>query len=116
MEQRSFALENLQRKEGYIADSAYEGLHEKVTVKRPGHTVEVFRFLDRAGRAEAAESKYLAKDEASDDSFWMRGVWWDVQVQILFLLVDSGVQPAIHNGDREVHKINACRELGAFPL
>jgi hypothetical protein len=31
-----------------IADSAYEGLPEKVTVKRPGHTANVFRFLDRA--------------------------------------------------------------------
>ena len=31
-----------------IADTAYEGLHQKVTVKRPGHAVEVFRFLDRA--------------------------------------------------------------------
>ena len=31
-----------------IGDTAYEGFPEKVTVKRPGHTVEVFTFLDRA--------------------------------------------------------------------
>ena len=31
-----------------IADKAYEGFAEKVTVKRPGHTAEVFTFLDRA--------------------------------------------------------------------
>ena len=41
-----------------IADSAYEGLPEKVTVKRPGHTVEVFRFLDRAqNRQETYHSR-----------------------------------------------------------
>jgi hypothetical protein len=31
-----------------IADSAYEGLSDKVTVKRPGHSQEVFTFVDRA--------------------------------------------------------------------
>jgi hypothetical protein len=31
-----------------IADSAYEGFPEKVTVKRPGHSAQVFTFLDRA--------------------------------------------------------------------
>ncbi len=31
-----------------IGDSAYVGLPEKVTVKRPGHSQDVFRFLDRA--------------------------------------------------------------------
>ena len=30
-----------------VADSAYEGFPEKVTVKRPGHSEEVFTFLDR---------------------------------------------------------------------
>ncbi len=41
-----------------IADSAYEGLPEKVTVKRPGHTSNVFRFLDRAqNRQESYHSR-----------------------------------------------------------
>ena len=41
-----------------IADSAYEGLPEKVTVKRPGHTANVFRFLDRAqNRQETYHSR-----------------------------------------------------------
>ena len=31
-----------------IADSAYEGLLEKVKVKQPGHSANVFRFLYRA--------------------------------------------------------------------
>ena len=31
-----------------IGDSAYEGLTDVVTVERPGHTQDVFRFLDRA--------------------------------------------------------------------
>ena len=44
-----------------IADSAYEGLPEKVTVKRPGHTVQVFRFLDRAqNRQESYHSRLKA--------------------------------------------------------
>lgn len=41
-----------------IGDSAYEGFPEKVTVKRPGHTVEVFTFLDRAqNRQETYHSR-----------------------------------------------------------
>ena len=37
-----------------IGDSAYEGLPEKVTVKRPGHSQDVFRFLDRAQNRQEA--------------------------------------------------------------
>lgn len=41
-----------------IGDTAYEGFPEKVTVKRPGHTVEVFTFLDRAqNRQETYHSR-----------------------------------------------------------
>ena len=37
-----------------IGDSAYEGLPEKVTVKWPGHSQDVFRFLDRAQNRQEA--------------------------------------------------------------
>ncbi len=37
-----------------IGNSAYEGLPEKVTVKWPGHTQDVFRFLDRAQNSQEA--------------------------------------------------------------
>ncbi|KAL7488547.1 hypothetical protein ACHAW6_015499 [Cyclotella cf. meneghiniana] len=37
-----------------IGDSAYEGLHEKVTVKQPGHSQADFRFLDRAQNGQEA--------------------------------------------------------------
>ena len=37
-----------------IGDSAYEGLPENVTVKRPGHSQDVFRFLDRAQNRQEA--------------------------------------------------------------
>ena len=34
--------------------SVYEGLPEKLTVKRPGHTQDVFRFLNRAQNRQEA--------------------------------------------------------------
>ena len=41
-----------------IGDSAYEGIPEKVTVKRKGHPINVFEFLDRAqNRQETYHSR-----------------------------------------------------------
>ena len=37
-----------------IGDSAYEGLPEKVAVKQPGHSRDVFRFLDRSQNRQEA--------------------------------------------------------------
>ncbi len=37
-----------------IGDSAYEGLKDVVTVKHPGHTKDVFKFLDRAQNRQEA--------------------------------------------------------------
>jgi hypothetical protein len=42
-----------------IADSAYEGLPEKVTVKQTGHTQDVFRFLDRAQNRQEGYHAWL---------------------------------------------------------
>jgi hypothetical protein len=55
---REALLWKLWEQQKAIADSAYEGLHEKVTTKRPGHTVEAFRFIDRAqNRQESYHSR-----------------------------------------------------------
>ena len=41
-----------------IGDSAYEGLPEKVTVKRPGHSREAYEFIDKAqNRQESYHSR-----------------------------------------------------------
>ncbi|KAL7479093.1 hypothetical protein ACHAW6_010175 [Cyclotella cf. meneghiniana] len=37
-----------------IEDSAFDGLPKKVTVKQPGHTQDVFRFLDMAQNRQEA--------------------------------------------------------------
>jgi len=42
------------RMEKAFGDSAYEGLPEKVTVKWPGQTQDVLRFLDRAQNRQEA--------------------------------------------------------------
>ncbi|KAL7480148.1 hypothetical protein ACHAW6_005856 [Cyclotella cf. meneghiniana] len=42
-----------------IDDSAYEGLPEKMTVKRPDHTQQVFRFLDRAQNRQQTYHRHL---------------------------------------------------------
>ncbi|KAL7474875.1 hypothetical protein ACHAW6_002782, partial [Cyclotella cf. meneghiniana] len=45
-----------------IADSAYQGLPEKVTVKQPGHTANIFRFMDRAQNRQETYHSHLEND------------------------------------------------------
>jgi hypothetical protein len=62
------------------------------------------------GRAKASNTEYLTEDYASKHSFWMRmrGMGWDVQVQILLFFINGGVERTINNRYCGVHDVHAC--------
>lgn len=84
----------------------------------PESFVELINFLISVGgsRAEVSNTEYLAKDEAREDSLRVGGVWWNVQIQVLFFLVNSGVELAIDNCNCKVHEVDTCRKIRALPI
>ncbi len=41
----------------------------------------------------------MPEDKAGEDAFWVRGMWRDVKVEVLWLLIQGGGQ--LGTGDRD---------------
>ena len=42
-------------------------------------------------------------------------MWWDVEVQVHFFLVECSMNPAVHNVDGKVREVTCIPMQGEFP-
>lgn len=55
---------------------------------------------------EAVDSAYSTNDHPTSEAWWMRRLWWEIEIQIQGLFINLGDNAVADNGNREVQEVD----------